>query len=218
MRKFAAWQNFYTYEVDLLTKNQSLELINKIDYDEELKKRFHSEVDRHLYNSHKSFLSSPLLTSIMLLTYEKFAEIPDKMHIFYDQAFFALFKRHDAQKSQFIRKTYSNLAIDDFRKFFAAFSVFTYMDERFQFSDAELIKFTERALNYGGIKAKADEVLKDLHECVCMLQRDGIITLFVHRSLQEYFAAVFMDTFSGQNAVSTASNPISATRRRVLRS
>ena len=116
--KFGSWQDFYVFTICALEKDQVLELIDKIDYEEELKRRFRREVDRHLYEAHTSFLSSPLLSSIMLLTYEQFAEIPNKMHIFYEQAFAALFRRHDAQKSQFIRKTYTNLAIDDFRAFF----------------------------------------------------------------------------------------------------
>ena len=117
--KFASWQDFYTFTIGALSKVKVLELIDKINYDEEIKGRFKREVDRHLYEAHKSFLSSPLLSSIMLLTYEQFAEIPNKIHIFYEQAFAALFRRHDAQKSQFIRKTYANLAIDDFRAFFS---------------------------------------------------------------------------------------------------
>lgn len=76
------------------------------------------------------------------------------MHTFYDQAFFALFKRHDAQKSQFIRKTYSSLAINDFRKFFAAFCVFSYFDEQFSFYETELTDVIGRALNYARMKRK----------------------------------------------------------------
>ena len=195
--KFAAWQLFYTFRVNALTKKQVLELIDNIDYDSGLKERFRGEVDGNLYESHKSFLSSPLLSSIMLLTYEQFAEIPYKMHIFYEQAFSALYRRHDAQKSQFIRKTYANLAIDDFRNFFSAFCMFSYAEENFAFMDIDLQKLVTQALQYAGVKAKSEEVLKDLKECLCILQRDGIYTIFVHRSFQEYFCAFFIANYHG---------------------
>lgn len=99
--KFSSWHDFHTFTVQALTKPQVIELITKINYDEGLKRRFQSEVERRLYDLHTSFLSSPLLSSIMLLTYEQFAEIPNKMHIFYEQAFAALFvvmmhKRHSS--------------------------------------------------------------------------------------------------------------------------
>jgi hypothetical protein len=195
--KFSAWQTFYIFTMRALDKGQVLELINKIDYDEALKERFKREVDSRLYKSHTSFLSSPLLSSIMLLTYEYFAEIPTKIHIFYEQAFAALFRRHDAQKSQFIRKTYANLPLDDFRNFFASFCAFSYLEERFTLLEGDLRRLTTRAMKYAGVKAKIDDVLRDLHECVCMLQRDGIHTIFVHRSFQEYFCAVFIANYHG---------------------
>ena len=136
----------------------------------------------------------------MLLTYEYFAEIPNKIHIFYEQAFAALFRRHDAQKSQFIRKTYGNLALDDFRNFFAAFCAFSYLEERFTILEGDLRRLTTRALKYAGVTAKTEDVLRDLHECVCMLQKDGIHTTFVHRSFQEYFCALFIANYHGPQA------------------
>ena len=192
-----SWQNFYTFTVKTLDKKQVLELISKIDYDDEIKKRFRREVNRQLYASHASFLSSPLLASIMLLTYEQFAEIPTKMHIFYEQAFGVLFRRHDAQKAQFIRKTYANLPIDDFRNFFSAFCASSYLKERFSFLDDEIRELIRSALQFTGISPNIDDVVKDLCECVCMLQRDGIHTIFVHRSFQEYFCAVFIAAYNG---------------------
>jgi hypothetical protein len=196
--KFGAWQNFYVFAVCPLDKEQVIELIDKIDYDTDLKRRFKLEVDRKLFLSHQSFLSSPLLSSIMLLTYEQFAEIPNKMHIFYDQAFTALFRRHDATKAQFIRKTYANLALDDFRSFFAAFCIFSYLEEKFTFLDGELQLLIAKSLKFiNAPSSLSDNVLQDLHECICMLQKYGIHTTFVHRSFQEYFTAVFIAAYNG---------------------
>ncbi len=69
--KFASWQNFFTFKVEPLTKKQVFELIDKVDYDLGVKQRFSRQVDDKLYESHTSFLQSPLLSSIMLLTYER---------------------------------------------------------------------------------------------------------------------------------------------------
>lgn len=51
-------------------------------------------------------------------------------------------------KAQFVRKTYTNLAIDDFRGFFAAFCAFTYLDEKFSFLDGEIETLISTALKY----------------------------------------------------------------------
>ena len=92
------------FQVKKLSKSQTVTLISGLDYDEGVKKRFLRLVNGKLYDSHESFLSSPLLVTIMLLTYEEFAEIPDKMHVFYSQAFDTLFQKHDAGKEQYQTK------------------------------------------------------------------------------------------------------------------
>ena len=193
--------NFHPARLSHVYRSSAYETAgNRTDNKDQLRRRPQETLSKRgrapPYDSHTSFLSSPLLSSIMLLTYEQFADIPNKMHIFYEQAFAALFRRHDAQKAQFIRKTYANLAINDFRSFFSAFC-FSYLEERFSFLDKDLRTATTKALKYAGLTTKIDDVLRDLHECLCMLQRDGIYTVFVHRSFQEYFCAVFLASYHG---------------------
>ena len=38
---------------------------------------------------------------MMLMTFDEFAEIPSKMHVFYEQAFNVLYNKHDATKASF---------------------------------------------------------------------------------------------------------------------
>ena len=139
----------------------------------------------------------------MLLTYESFAEIPDKMHTFYAQAFDTLFQRHDAQKEQYQRKTHTGLSREDFRACFAAFCALSYLEERFSFDETSLLRTANAAVSYlrGGKKTyprlTPAQLVHDLEEAVCMLQPDGREVAFVHRSFQEYFTAVFVTNLHG---------------------
>ena len=137
--RFGGWTEFHVHRVNDLDKEQTIQLIQNLPYDAGVKKRFVREVSERLYASHKSFLSSPLLATIMLLTYEGYAEIPNKMHSFYGQAFDTLFQRHDAQKEQFIRQTHTGLPLDDFKSCFAAFCALSYLQERYAFNDILLL-------------------------------------------------------------------------------
>jgi hypothetical protein len=63
----------------------------------------------------------------MLLTFDSYAQIPDKLYIFYSNAFETMFFKHDATKSGFKRQLKSDLSFDDFKNVFSIFCFHTYM-------------------------------------------------------------------------------------------
>jgi predicted NACHT family NTPase len=96
---FIGWERFTNYQLSAFTENQVRNLIQEVPYDENIKALFVEKLDTGLYETHKEFLINPLLTFMMLITLEQFAEIPAKIHLYYEYAFEALFKRHDVTKS-----------------------------------------------------------------------------------------------------------------------
>lgn len=196
--RFESWERFYHTRVLPLTKRQAIELINSFVYEDGVKTRFLERVKSDLWNSHESFLSSPLLCTIMMLTFEEFAEIPTKMHAFYSQAFDTLFQRHDALKSQFNRETKTGLTRDIFRRCISSFCLTSYLEQKYTMSDEVAIKHSESAVRYvrqsTNLQLKGvtgENLVSDLIDCVNVLQPDGLDLTFVHRSFQEYFAALF---------------------------
>lgn len=89
---FVGWNDFVEMESMELTKEQALNLIEKIEFDETVKKIFYKELDKRLYDKYRSFASNPLLLTIMLLTFDNRASIPDKLNDFYEQAFATVYK------------------------------------------------------------------------------------------------------------------------------
>lgn len=193
---FESWESFQILKTKDLDKNQAIELISKIDYDEELKNNFIEDLDNTLYKKHKDFTSNPLLLTMMLLTYEQHAKIPEKMHIFYAEAFNTLFNKHDALKQQFRRKTHSCLPIDDFKKVFSTFCILTFMSNDYTFSKAKFLEYIELSLEHISIDIPSESYLKDLVHTVCVIVKDGNHYTFAHRSFQEYFAAVYISNNS----------------------
>lgn len=190
--QFSSWQAFNCYGVCPMSLKQVIQLVEKIEYDENIKKKFIGKLKNGLYKKHKSFLSTPLLSTLMMLTYEQNANIPDKMHLFYLRAFETLFDKHDTYKEQYERKRKSNLRIDQFSKLFSVFCFNSYMNEKFEFSKSDIIELINDAISYCGYALNPEEVLFDLTESVCLVQIEGNLYSFVHRSFQEYFTAVFL--------------------------
>ena len=89
-QEFIGWNDFDELLTLPLTKEQAIELISKIKYDEIVKNKFLEELDSVLFDKHKSFAQNPLLLTIMLLTYESNAKIPETLNDFYERAFHVL--------------------------------------------------------------------------------------------------------------------------------
>ncbi len=191
--EFVGWDVFSILKLNPLTMDEAVELIECLPYDEDLKSKFIAELRSTLFEDHKSFLSNPLLLSIMLLTYGQSANIPTKLSIFYTQAYQALFQRHDALKGGFQRDRCTTLDIQDFAKVFAAFSLQTYDQRIFQFSHVDALKYLQTAVETTGIDVDVSDYLEDAQQAVCLLVEDGLLLVFAHRSFQEFFVARFIN-------------------------
>ena len=190
--RFSSWNEFYNAEIQPLEPSQVLDLLNKIEFDEEIKRKFIQEVKSRLLKSHREFLSNPLLCTMMLMTYNEFEEIPSKMHIFYQRAFDTLFSRHDKMKPSFRRKFYSSLAEDDFRRLFSSFCLVSYLDKKTAFERGFAKKYAVAASKLDRAKVDPDDFVRDLADLISILVREGDVYSFLHRSFQEYFSAVFL--------------------------
>lgn len=192
---FSAWEEFSIYTVQRMTKSQIIDLIKKIEYDPLVKEKFAHRIEAGLYEKHREFLSNPLLATIMLLTFEQIADIPEKIHVFYQLAFETLFNRHDTMKELYTRERYVKISIDEFKRVLGAFCLISYLRQQFSFSEAQAHAIAAEAIELEGDNcSKADNVnfINDLLMSVCFLQRDGNELRFAHRSFQEYFCAFYV--------------------------
>lgn len=169
-------------------------LVKKLPFDEEIKSKFSEALRDGLFEKHESFLSNPLLLSIMLLTYGQNAEIPTKLSIFYNQAYEALFQRHDAQKGGYSRERRTNLDIQDFSRVFSLFSLQTYEKRAFKMSRTDCLGYIEKSRTNLNKNFQPEDYLSDLLSAACLLLEDGLEISYSHRSFQEYFVALQIAT------------------------
>lgn len=195
---FRNWSNFTEYKICPLLKEEAVALVEKLDFDKEVTKEFIPKLNEELYTRYQSFASSPLLLNIMLLTFSVDSTLPDKLDKFYERAFVALFRDHDISKDRYHRKMNSHLTYDEVHMMFSRICFKSYIQSKYKFTFNELIQIikSEKSVeqNKGGLKDfKEEDFLSDLEINLSMFIKDGLDYVFVHRSFQEYFAAVFVD-------------------------
>lgn len=193
---FVSFQRFTELKLRPFNITQALSLIDKLDFrpdEPNIKTSFRSELENTLYRTHREFTQNPLLLTIMLMTYEQFAEIPSKMHIFYREAYQALSQKHDASKGAYKRTLKTGISADRFSDYFAEFCARSYRDEKFEFTELEFEKYF-KDLN----EKKKDmaissyqDFLDDLTGSMCLMYYESGRYHFTHRSFQEYFCALY---------------------------
>ncbi len=196
--EFVEFQRFTILSICELSKEQAVSLISKIDFDYDIKSRFINSLEENLYERHTSFASNPLLLNIMLLTFDNYAEIPEKLHLFYSNAFETLYSKHDATKSGYKRELKSTLSYDSFKKVFSYFCFMTYYQGKIEFSYEDLYN-TLKKISISGISFDVRDYIYDLVSSICVLYKEGLNYKFAHRSFQEYFTSIFLKELSDKN-------------------
>ncbi|MEE4183004.1 NACHT domain-containing protein [Pseudomonas viridiflava] len=191
---FNGLENFSVFHIMPLTLDSAASLVSKLPTDPDIKAKFLKDLHDKLFEEHVSFLSNPLLLSIMLITYGENSEIPSKLSIFYNQAFDALFRRHDAYKGGYSRGRLTKLDSQDFARIFSLFCLQTYDKREFKMSRSSCLAYIDKSRKSLGKDFEPESYLQDLLGAACLLMEEGLDIGFSHRSFQEYFVALHIST------------------------
>lgn len=194
---FRAYSRFVVYDLQLFTQEQSVEMIEKLDQnviDQDIQRDFIEDLKanrfKFSYEEKTEFLGNPLFLTIMLLTYEGNHDIPSQRYLFYEQAYDAMAKKHDATKS-LTREFSTGLSSRDFQYYFGEFCAITYEQEKYDFTPEEIIDCFQEVIESNRLDTTAEAFIDDITGKICLMYLDGDKYYFVHRSFQEYFVAYF---------------------------
>ncbi len=190
--RYHSWHSVSEAQIENLDLDQILELVNHITFDEGRKTEFSAQIRNKLYKSHRKLLANPLLCCLMLMTFDEFSEIPASMHVYYRKAFEVLLRKHDSLKPQYVREFNTQLSEERITRVFETFCYLSFVLSTFTFSRVEILEILESAIEYEQFDVTSKMLLDDLVDNVCILLNEGDEYAFIHRSFQEYFAAVFL--------------------------
>ena len=195
-------EGFHNYKVCNLSTEEIVSFIKKQfnENEQELADRMIETIKEEKSYTYKSFLSNTLLLSMFIITYQTDSNIPQKRSDYYNQVFNTLYSVHDtSSKLGFIRERKSGLSKENYIDILKRFSFKSFFDHKYVFSTAyfeELLMIIKKDL---GISFKNEYIIDDFEVAIGILTQEGLDITFPHRSLQEYFAALFITTLSYEN-------------------
>lgn len=192
-------ERFENYYVRGLDKKQVFEFIDKqfadgSEEDQELANRIKEVLAASTGNPYIRYMSSPLLLSMFILTYDEHPELPRHISSFYYNVFETLHSKHDARSKAggYQHEKKSKLSQEDIKRVLEAFCFLSYMQSTYEFSSEYLHNTLPKILMVLKFDCTVDELIYDLSVAVSILVLDGTSYVFPHRSLQEYFAASYI--------------------------
>ena len=142
--------------------------------------------------------NTPLLLTIFTITYNARQFKPDSLAEFYSLIFPTMLYRHDRLKIGFERERKAGLTDYQMQRIFEALSFISLKDNKVRFSSPKFREYLNQSSKLEKIADNLeDRLIEDITGITALVIRDGFDDYsFSHKSIQEYFAAVFINRFS----------------------
>lgn len=194
---FRGLSRFTVYDLQPFSQEQAVEMVRKLDQsvvDPVIQKDFIQDLKCNRFGfdwrERMDFLGNPLFLTILLLAYEGNHDIPTERYLFYEQAYDAMAKKHDAAKA-LTREFATGLNSREFQNYFGEFCTITYEQEKYDFTPEEISSYFQEVIEANELDTTPEAFIEDVTGKICLIYKDGGKYYFIHRSFQEYFVAYF---------------------------
>jgi len=137
----------------------------------------------------KECLSTPLMVTMLVIIYKSFAAIPAQFSEFYDSLFQVLLQRHDGVKPGFRRQRRCSINDTQYRHIFEVMCFTSKRIKSTLFSEGDIANCAAEALKLSKVDEDEDRFITDIIKITCLIVKEGGQCRFLHKSVQEYYAA-----------------------------
>jgi predicted NACHT family NTPase len=193
--------NLSTMHILPLSKSDVEKFISQQIVDGELSEKIIQSVSEAGNSRLSSFLKNPLLLTLYILTYKNSSEIPSKASVFYRRVIDSLFIEHDSKtKVGFQRERRSGISYDKFYDVMRKFSFVSFFDDQFAFEKLYASDLIQRIISKDtACQFKPEDLIEDLKLSFSFWIDDSGTISFAHKSLQEYFCALYIHDLDDGN-------------------
>jgi len=180
--------------VQPLSKLEIIDFIDKqcqIIGDTELGNNIKESIEKVENKSYYEYLSSPLLLSMFLLTYRTYPDLPTKRSKFYWNVYNTLSTSHDSftKRGGWQHERKSGLENDAIENVLEWLSFISFINGDYEFDQENLTKYLKEIKTSFNLNFGINSLIEDLVVNLNILQKDGLLYVFPHKSMQEYFTS-----------------------------
>lgn len=189
---------FKKYKISYLKIEQQTNFIKHIYKNDEQCQNIINVLTENTFISEVT--NTPLLLTLFTITYNAWQFRPDNLSEFYSRIFPTMLYRHDRMKIGYERERKSKLTDFQMQRLFEAFSFISLKGNRTRFISQEFREYLEKASKKENITENIeDKLIEDITQITALIVIDGYDEYsFSHKSIQEYFAAVFISKIDDQ--------------------
>ncbi|MGI3040322.1 NACHT domain-containing protein [Shewanella algae] len=144
-------------------------------------------------NNVVELITTPLLLTLLAITYKSYNKIPTQLNEFYENIFHVLVNRHDSSKPGFVREYKSKLNERELENLFCVFCFFSMINEKTSLTRRDAVSILKKSSELSRIYPSSE--LSFLSDCIkntCLIVEEGFVYHFVHKSIREYHSAKFI--------------------------
>lgn len=169
-------------------------LIRKLVNDEENIRILVDSIDKSSHEV-KEVLTTPLMVVLFINQYNVGFSVPQHVTDFYKNIFDVVTFTHDRSKGIEKRKSFSSLNQDQLEKIFERFCFETFLKNKTVFDRQEFMSLLKTSLEKNNIKDFNDyyNLISDYTRFACLILQDGNKYTFIHKSIQEFYVAKFIE-------------------------
>jgi hypothetical protein len=188
---FPRFSNYLVQPLNSQEVNEFIHLQLKENEDSKLAEKIIEVISRPENFDYRNFLSSPLLLSMFILTFNSYPELPKRKSKFYWNVFDTLATKHDTftKKGGYQHERKTGLQNEEFEKILKWFSYISLFEGKYSFDDQYLVTKLNDIKSKLGLSCNTEKLIQDLTLAIAIIIIDGIEYRFPHKSLQEYFCA-----------------------------
>ena len=198
------FNNFDKFSIKPLFKDEAYQLLKKFDNNGDTSNNLINQLEQNAnFKVFHEFLSNPLMVSLLYFNYKNAMTLNVTKCEFYNNVYKNLFICYDLRKGgSFEHKKYSNLNIVSFEKVLYYIGFYSLLKlKKTLYKEKELLSLIDASKSYISKDFEAVDYLHDLLETVPLFIKDGTQYSWVHKSFQEYFAAMFLSNLPNKNTL-----------------